>query len=283
VSAATAPEGLPAFRFRARNVGAGENQAHTQEGARARGFRGSIVGGAHVFGQIVQPLVRLYGEEWLGRNRLEIQFKSPAYDGHLVTSRPEPDPAAQGPDAWVLRAFDEAETELAELRTRTPRELPAPDARASIPPLDWEGERLEGTYERFEIGKPFRSYRWCPTLEVQRAYCAEVGEELPIYTEGERPPVHPALVMEHGSLVVAHQLLLRFWIHARSEILTRRAIRVGDDVVLHCIPIDKWQRPRGDWVRFYQVYLVDGEPAVETWKTSVVRVAPRGHPEAEGG
>jgi hypothetical protein len=37
----------------------------------------------------------------------------------------------------------------------------------------------------------------------------------------------------------------------------------------------KWQRGGSDWVRFYQVYRVGGEPAVEVWKTSVIRVAQR--------
>ena len=54
------------YVFRTRNIHEGENKAHTREGAQAMGFRGSIVGGAIVYGQMIQPLVSRYGETWLG-------------------------------------------------------------------------------------------------------------------------------------------------------------------------------------------------------------------------
>jgi hypothetical protein len=75
--------------------------------------------------------------------------------------------------------------------------------------------------------------------------------------------------------VVANQFVMPFWIHASSTLDHRRVIRVGDDVELRCVPIEKWKRGESDWVRFYQVYLLDGEPAIEVWKTSVIKVAAR--------
>ena len=83
------------------------------------------------------------------------------------------------------------------------------------------------------------------------------------------------MVMAQGSRVVANQFVMPFWIHAGSVVRHRRLIRVGDQVELRCVPIEKWKRGESDWVRFYQVYLVDGEPAVEVWKTSVIKVAQR--------
>ena len=51
-----AREAFEPYRFQTRNINEGENKAHTREGAQALGFRGSIVGGAIVYGQMIRPL-----------------------------------------------------------------------------------------------------------------------------------------------------------------------------------------------------------------------------------
>jgi hypothetical protein len=153
--------------------------------------------------------------------------------------------------------------------------LPPPDWRAGIAPVDWEGERVVGTYEAMTIDRPFRSYRFTITLAEQAEYCRATSDEADCYLGGVRPLAHPGLVMAQGSRVVANQFVMPFWIHAASVIRHRRAIHVGDEVELRCVPIEKWKRGESDWVRFYQVYRVDGVPAVEVWKTSVIKVAQR--------
>ncbi len=66
------------------------------------------------------------------------------------------------------------------------------------------------------------------------------------------------------------------WIHAGSTLLTRGLIRVGDEVELRCVPIEKWKRGENEWVKFYQVYIVNDQPVVEVWKSSIIKFVPRG-------
>jgi acyl dehydratase len=153
--------------------------------------------------------------------------------------------------------------------------MPPPDAKAGIEPIDWQGERVVGTYDLMALDRPFRSYRFTVTRDEQAEYCRATGDRAPIYLDGARPLAHPGLVMAQGSRVVANQFVMPFWIHAASVLRHRRVIRVGEEVALRCVPIEKWKRGESDWVRFYQVYLVEGEPAIEVWKTSVIKVAPR--------
>jgi acyl dehydratase len=119
------------------------------------------------------------------------------------------------------------------------------------------------------------AYRFTVTLEEEREYCRSTADEAALYLEGTHPPAHPGLVMAQGSRAVAHQFVMPFWIHAASRLRHRRVIRVGETVELRCVPIEKWKRGESEWVRFYQVYLTGGEPAIEVWKTSVIKVAPR--------
>jgi len=272
---------LGPYRFTTRNLRQGENAAHSREGARARGFQGSIVGGAIVYGQMIRPLIDRFGEAWLERSSIDLRFKAPAYDDDQVETVFEQcaQPGCDGVGAsWRVRALNDSGEELIAMTAQLPptgSDLPATDPRAAIEPIDWEGERVEGTYDRMEVGRPFRSFRFTVSADEQADYCRGTGDASPFYLHGRHPPAHPGLVMAQGSRVVANQFVMPFWIHAGSRLQHRRVIRVGDDVELRCLPIEKWQRGGSDWVRFYQVYRVDRAPAVEVWKTSVIKVAQR--------
>jgi acyl dehydratase len=297
LGAATAA--IEPYAFRTRNLRESENAAHTREGAQARGFRGSIVGGAIVYGQMIRPLIDRFGADWLERSTLDLRFKAPAYDDDLVEARFEAHPpGAAGAPAFRVRALNDRGEELIDMTAELPSRdrLPPADPLAALAPgrttrpaassshdsgaadaaaVEGEGERVLGTFDRMVLHRAFRSYRFSVTLEEQREYCRSTADQAPLYLEGARPPAHPGLVMAQGSRVVANQFVMPFWIHAASVLRHRRVLRVGDDVELRCVPIEKWKRGESEWVRFYQVYLAAGEPAVEVWKTSVIKVAPR--------
>jgi acyl dehydratase len=266
---------LAAYTFHTRNLRESENAAHTREGARARGFRGSIVGGAIVYGQMIRPLIDRFGEDWLDRSTLDLRFKAPAYDDDRVEARFEVGPP--GAPAVRVSAWNDRGEELIAMTAELPSRdrVPPPDPLAQLASVEWEGERVLGTYERMTLHHPFRAYRFNVTPDEQREYCRSTADEAALYLEGARPPAHPGLVMAQGSRVVANQFVMPFWIHAASALRHRRVIRVGDSVELRCVPIEKWKRGESEWVRFYQVYLVAGEPRIEVWKTSVIKVAPR--------
>ena len=277
-SGPASPAAPPAYAFRTRNLRESENAAHTREGAQARGFRGSIVGGAIVYGQMLRPLIDRFGEDWLERSTLDLRFKAPAFDDDRVEARFEPAASqpAGGP-AFHRSAWNDRGEELIAMTAELPSRdaMPPPDPLSRLAPVDWDGDRVEGTFDRMTLHRPFRSYRFTVTPAEQGEYCRATADEAPLYLEGSAPPAHPGMVMAQGSRVVAHQFVMPFWIHAGSVLRHRRVIRVGDEVELRCVPIEKWKRGESDWVRFYQVYLTGGEPAVEVWKTSVIKVAPR--------
>ena len=271
-----AREAFEPYRFQTRNINEGENKAHTREGAQALGFRGSIVGGAIVYGQMIRPLIERYGEAWLGCHWFDLRFTAPAFDEDWVTSHITPDTESDQPHACSVLAKNEEGQELIVMRTHMPDSPPPVDTLASMEPIDWEGERELGTWERMEPGKPFRRFRWRLTMAQHLSYCDKTNEALEIFRQGDTPPVHPGLVMAHGSFAVQNQFKMPFWIHAGSTLLTRGLIRVGDEVELRCVPIEKWKRGENEWVKFYQAYIVDDQPVVEVWKSSIIKFVPRG-------
>lgn len=267
---------LAPYTFQTRNITTSENKAHTKEGAQAMGFKGSIVGGAIVYGQMIRPLVAHFGASYLEQSWAEVKFVGMAFDDDMVTSTTKPDVQEGTTRAFHVTAANEEGTTLIQMHTHLPSPMPPYHELVSMPANEWEGERQPVTWERMELHKSFRTLHWEPTLEEHLTYCDRTGEELPMYRQGNHPPLHPGLIMSQGSRVVANQFVLEFWIHAGSQITTRRMMRVGDHVEIRCIPIDKWQRGANEWVLFYQVYSVNGEPAMEVLKRSVFKVGKRG-------
>jgi hypothetical protein len=275
------PETFEPYVFQTRNTREGENKAHSKEGAQAMGFKGSIVGGAIVYGQMLQPLVKRYGETWLGRHWFSLRFKAPAYDDDYVTSHITPEASENGDISFHIRATNTDGQELIKMRTHIPEALPAVDPLAALEAKDWDGERQLGSWDRMELNTPFRPYRFQIAQSQQNTYCDLTEDTLPLYLEGDAPPLHPGLLMAQGSMAVQHQFEMPFWIHTGSTILTRQLIRIGDAVELRCTPIEKWKRGENDWVTFYQAYYLSSQtmqsaqPAVEVWKTSIVKIANR--------
>ncbi len=269
-----APETFAPYVFQTRNTREGENKAHSRESAQAMGFKGSIVGGAIVYGQMVRPLVERYGERWLGRHWFSLRFKAPAYDDDDVTSHIT-QTADAGTPAFQLRATNADGQELIEMQTHIPATPPGPDPLADLEGSDWQGERQIGTWQRMVLNRPFRPFHFRLTAAQQQTYCALTHDALPLYVEGDTPPLHPGLLMAQGSMAVQHQFVMPFWIHTGSTMLTRQLIRVNDAVELRCTPVKKWKRGENEWVTFYQAYYLHGQPAVEVWKTSIITVANR--------
>jgi len=270
------PRAIEPYLFHTYEFEDSENAAHTEEGARAKGFKKPIVTGAIVYGQMVRPLVAAYGEDYLSRGWIEVRFRAPAYDHDQVQCEYQPVETSGNEFAYKVTAKNKYGELLVELQTRRPHSMPEPNALAKIDPIDWEGERASVSWQLMEVDKPFRRFHWQPLLQYQKDYCTDSGEYVDLYVQGDRPPVHPGIILDQTSDVVSNQFYLDFWIHANSQMTTHKLIRAGDQVELRCIPIDKWRKGDNEWVKFYQVYLLDGEVAIEVIKTSVFKVARRG-------
>jgi hypothetical protein len=55
----------------------------------------------------------------------------------------------------------------------------------------------------------------------------------------------------------------------------RRILRIGDDIEIRTLPVEKWERKGHQFVRLYIAYVVDGAPATESFHTAIFRIAER--------
>lgn len=249
---------------------ASENRIHSDDVAQRYGFRGALVPGVAVFGHMTRPLVAALGPGWLGHGVVNTRFLKPAYDGDrlLIELREQA-------DAHLVTCRNDTGELLAELSLVQPRELPAPDSRATLPPARAPSPRVEISSATIEVGVPFAPIRFTPTADENRTYTERVSDDLPLYREGV---LHPHLLLHWSNLALVQRYVMPAWIHVGSEMRLRRTLRAGEPIEIRAVPMEKWERKGHELVKLYVAYFVNELLATEVFHTAIYRVATRTAP-----
>jgi hypothetical protein len=238
---------LPAYEVRTQNThSSSENRMHSDEVAAAYGFKRALVPGVTVFSQMTQPLVAKHGAAWLSRGMAEVTFSKPAYDGDLLRVTGERD--AEG--RYALKCVNEEGVELARMTSHLRESPPVIDARSSIAPSPPREKQL-ASWDLMEAGVPFPALLWQPTRDDNLQWCADVRDELALYSDGSTPLLHPGFILRQANLVLRHRFTLPAWIHTESRIQFNSAAHAGDDLEVRAIPEEKWRHKGHEFVRLY--------------------------------
>jgi acyl dehydratase len=248
-----------------------ENRIHSDDVAKQYGFRGALVGGVQVSGYLSYPMVKTFGAEWLSRGTADVRFLKPAYHGDWLSIESAADPAADR--SFTVGASNEAGELLAILDTSAKER--SIDARADILPADANPPRVEVSWDALEVDVPWAAIHWQPDWEENLGYCERANDDLPIYSEGEAPPVHPYYFLQQCNRAFSTRFVLPAWIHASSEIRFRRVLRVGNEIEIRTIPIEKWERRGHQFARLYVAMWCENEVAMEVLHTAIFKIAER--------
>jgi hypothetical protein len=252
---------------------ASENRIHSDDVARAYGFTGALVPGVAVFGHMTYPLTNELGLDWLGHSRAALRLLKPAYHGDRLSI-----PLTQtGDRTYRVECYNPAEVLLATLDVELPLALPDVDPRARIEGAATKPTRVEIRWDRIDVDVPFAAAHWTPTAEENARYTGELSDDLPVYRNGV---VHPHLIQHWCNQMLVRRFILPAWIHVGTEMTFRRVLKVGDAIEVRAIPIEKWERKGHEFIKLYQVFLVDGIAAVEAFHTAIFKVAAKAAPGA---
>ncbi|MGH8636652.1 MAG: hypothetical protein ACREUX_15535 [Burkholderiales bacterium] len=260
-------DALPPYRVCTHNASEhSENRMHSDEVARQFGFKGALVPGVTVFAHMTRPLVERYGESWLGKGIAEVSFAKPAYEGDLLTVRTRTDEAGS---AYELTCTNEEGVELARMSSHIPQSSPAVDPRSDTPPAPPIEARPIVTWELMEVGKPFPALAWSPTAADNRQWCADVRDDLSIYTSGDTPCLHPGFVLRQANYVLRNRFTLPAWIHTGSRMVFHHVLRVGPAYEIRAIPEEKWQRKGHELVRLYVAIRAGNKTMAEVMHSAI--------------
>ena len=110
---------------------------------------------------------------------------------------------------------------------------------------------------------------WKPDDAHNREYAARVDDETELFRKGV---LHPHAILSQANQVLVRRFVMPAWIHTGSEMRFRRLLRVGDEIEVRAVPLEKWERKGHQFIKLYVAYVVGGEIATEIWHTAIFRV-----------
>jgi acyl dehydratase len=226
--AASSPQPTPVpWSIVARNLPEhANNSIHTDEGARAAGFERALVAGVTSYGYCLHPVIEHFGLDWLAKGEAKVRFRSPVFDGDLVSfpltlnAVPAHDTATEHVEvaAWVERSARPLVT-VSAWSTRRPSPFPTTMPR--------EGEALETVHLRLDGEYGSHYALRSGNTEDQ---CAKAGL------------VHPGVWPALGNYVFHRQLARGSWIHTRSIVRQFAAVAEGVEAEVSSVVVERFSK-----------------------------------------
>jgi MaoC like domain len=226
----------------ARNLPEHANNAiHTDEGARDAGFEKALVAGVTSYGYCLHPVIEHFGLSWLGTGEAEVRFRSPVFDGDLVsfplvdlTANPAQDPAQDSDqDPSQDPAQDPSEVSVEARAARLDRPLVMVSAWNKHRPTPYPattprpGEQLQTVHVKLEG-------------EYGSQYALRSGNQDDLCAKASL--VHPGVWPALGNYVFHRQLARGSWIHTRSIVRQFAAVADGAEAEISSTVVERFQR-----------------------------------------
>ena len=97
-------------------------------------------------------------------------------------------------------------------------------------------------------------------------------DDAPMY-RGPAAYIHPYYLLDACNKALMRMFILPAWIHTGSEIVIKRPIRVGQEILIRTVPTKKWQRKGHQFIRLAITMSADDEPAIQVQHTAIFRIA----------
>ena len=251
---------MTAYQVVARNFSASsENRMHSDEMANRYGFQGALVPGVAIYGHLVKPLVEHYGVAWLCNCCVEVKLIKPTYHGDAL------DIDWQTPNQDI--AATNQHGELVALALTLPIS-PLPEQLGLDGELKIPG-RPEIAWDNVVIGEVF-SPRALHLSKLENArYCSEVGDNDPLYSQY----VHPHYILSLANEALMQEYVMPAWIHVKSKVSHRAALRVGNEIVMRSVVTDRWERKGHQFIAFHLAFWHNEQVAIDIEHHAIFRIA----------
>jgi acyl dehydratase len=217
------------------------NPIHTDEGGKAAGFDGALVAGVTVYAYLTNPILTLWGIDWLRQGVSLVEFKSPVLANELVECVTVLDEKSLNVNATVND----------QIRAQCTASMKKPILSTS---LHSKGESLKS--ENIHLVDEWESYG-------QRC-----GDDHEIYSE--LGVIHPSVWPALANHVVEKNLVNGAWIHTRSKIFHHGLVKIGSLATIESCVINRFKTKTGDRAVIDVSITVDGEKVVDIEHESII-------------
>jgi hypothetical protein len=209
------------------------NPIHTDEGGKAAGFDGALVAGVTVYAYLTNPILTLWGVDWLREGSSIVEFKSPVLADDLVECVTVLNEESINVDATVNNQIRAQCTAFMEKTAPST----TPDSSSEL----LETEEIPLTDEWADYG--------------QRA-----GDDTKIYSN--LGVIHPAVWPSLANYVVEKNLVNGAWVHTRSKISHHGLVNTGSIATVQSRVIKRFETRTGNRAVIDVSISVDGKKVV---------------------
>jgi len=251
------------------------NRMHQEGLPQQLGFRGAFVLGVANYGNMTRALVAHFGEEWLGHAVIDVKFLKPVCEGDRLRIETLPVAGREQERAFAVTAYNETmgNEVAARMTTEAPNPFPNADPSATLAPNEWEGPVTQRrTWDNIVIGQAYRSLRLELGAQDNAYWQGVLEDDLPLYCQGNRAPLHPAHVLRLVQLGYNNQFIGDNAVHSASRAVIRRMLRVGDQVHILTAPLAKWEKKQNHWLTVYCAISVAGDLCAEVFHTQIIKL-----------
>lgn len=238
------------------------NQIHSDEMAKAYGFKGGLVPGVTISSYLMHPAVEAWGEHWLSSGQAEITVHRPLYDGYAfdveVSDATDHSYRAVLVDQEGTRCAS-GTLQLVEDDGVRPvrRGDPMLERDQPIPPVSRE------VLERFrDEGMHALPARWKATHDMA-TYLSDPAAMPAIHRPDGHGLANGAFLLGLTNWVLAGNTYMNPWVHAQTDSRFYAAVAPDTDLVVECAVADLFERKGHEFVDArVDVYVRDTDEAV---------------------
>jgi hypothetical protein len=277
--------GVPYYAVAQQPEHKSNNRMHEDTLPQKLGFRGAFVLGVGLYGYMTRALAATLGEAWLARAVNEVKFIKPVCAGDRIRVETLTVAGREAERAFEVTMYNEtAGGEVsAKLTTSVPDPFPPVDPNADLAPNEWEGPvTLRRTWDNIVVGKAYRSLHATLTADDNAHWTRVLDDDLPIYSQGDHPPLHPAHVLRQVQLGYNNQFIGESAVHSSGKAVIRRMLRVGDPVQVLTVPINKWEKKQNHWLTVYCAVRSHGVVCAEIFHHQIIKLRGAGAEPAAG-
>jgi len=217
------------------------NQIHSDEMAKAYGFRGGLVPGVTISAYLMHPAVVAWGEDWLRTGHADIVVHRPLYDGYefdvLVSEASD--------RAFHATLIDREGTRCAS-GTLQLADAPAPPPERRGDPLLRRGEAIEPVsrevLERLrDKGMHALPARWDAEHNMA-TYLHDPAAMPAIHRADARGLANGAFLLGLTNWALASNTYMNPWVHVQTESQFYAPVEPDTDLVVECAVADLFER-----------------------------------------
>jgi hypothetical protein len=222
-----------------------ENRIHSDEIARAYGFRGALVPGVVVSAYLLHPAAESWGRDWLERGQASVVVHSPVYDGEVF--RVEVDPAED--DEYQAVLIDGRGERCATAQASLADQPPDPPSRRGDVLRDRDDERPVASRDVMEhlrdTGLGAISARWSSAAEIT-SYLRNSSQMASSFCD--EGFANPGFILGLTNWVLGRNVKMSPWLHLQTDSQHYRPIAPDTDLVVEAAISDLFEKKGHEFV-----------------------------------